>query len=33
MPGLVPGIYVLAASKFVGGRDTPGHDKECLKTA
>ena len=26
MPGLVPGIHVLAASKDVDGRDQPGHD-------
>jgi hypothetical protein len=27
MPGLVPGIHVLAASKkYVDGRDKPGHD-------
>jgi hypothetical protein len=27
MPGLVPGIYVLAVrAKFVDGRDEPGHD-------
>ena len=28
MPGLVPGIHVLAAKKGVDGRDTPGHDGE-----
>jgi hypothetical protein len=29
MPGLVPGIHVLAASarKYVDGRDKPGHDE------
>ncbi|SED13947.1 hypothetical protein SAMN05444171_3245 [Bradyrhizobium lablabi] len=28
MPGLVPGIHVLAfADKDVDGRDKPGHDK------
>jgi len=28
MPGLVPGIHVLAATKheYVDGRDKPGHD-------
>jgi hypothetical protein len=26
MPGLVPGIHVLAAKKGVDGRDKPGHD-------
>ena len=26
MPGLVPGIHVLAARKDVDGRDKPGHD-------
>jgi hypothetical protein len=26
MPGLVPGIHVLAARKNVDGRDKPGHD-------
>jgi hypothetical protein len=26
MPGLVPGIHVLAAEKNVDGRDKPGHD-------
>jgi hypothetical protein len=26
MPGLVPGIHVLAAKKDVDGRDKPGHD-------
>jgi hypothetical protein len=30
MPGLVPGIHVLAATKKedVDGRDEPGHDEE-----
>jgi len=27
MPGLVPGIYVLAKKKIVDGRDKPGHDE------
>jgi hypothetical protein len=27
MPGLVPGIYVLAATNNVDGRDKPGHDE------
>jgi hypothetical protein len=27
MPGLVPGIHVLAAKKDVDGRDKPGHDE------
>jgi len=26
MPGLVPGIHVLAAREGVDGRDKPGHD-------
>jgi hypothetical protein len=26
MPGLVPGIHVLAKKKGVDGRDKPGHD-------
>jgi hypothetical protein len=26
MPGLVPGIHVLASTKDVDGRDKPGHD-------
>jgi hypothetical protein len=26
MPGLVPGIHVLAEKKDVDGRDEPGHD-------
>ncbi len=26
MPGLVPGIHVLAAKKGADGRDEPGHD-------
>jgi len=26
MPGLVPGIHVLANKKGVDGRDKPGHD-------
>jgi hypothetical protein len=26
MPGLVPGIHVLATSEDVDGRDKPGHD-------
>jgi len=26
MPGLVPGIHVLAVKKVVDGRDKPGHD-------
>jgi hypothetical protein len=26
MPGLVPGIHVLAEAKDVDGRDKPGHD-------
>jgi hypothetical protein len=26
MPGLVPGIHVLATKKGVDGRDKPGHD-------
>jgi hypothetical protein len=26
MPGLVPGIHVLAAKQGVDGRDKPGHD-------
>jgi hypothetical protein len=26
MPGLVPGIHVLARQKDVDGRDKPGHD-------
>jgi hypothetical protein len=31
MPGLVPGIHVLAAAKEedVDGRDKPGHDVKC----
>jgi len=28
MPGLVPGIHVLAAEKDVDGRNRPGHDAE-----
>jgi hypothetical protein len=29
MPGLVPGIHVLGATrKDVDGRDTPGHDEK-----
>jgi hypothetical protein len=28
MPGLVPGIHVLAPKKDVDGRDKPGHDNE-----
>jgi hypothetical protein len=30
MPGLVPGIYILAVSsrKDVDGRDKPGHDEK-----
>jgi hypothetical protein len=28
MPGLVPGIHVLAEKKDVDGRDEPGHDKQ-----
>jgi hypothetical protein len=28
MPGLVPGIHVLAAKKDVDGRDKPGHDEQ-----
>jgi hypothetical protein len=28
MPGLVPGIHVLAAQEDVDGRDKPGHDAE-----
>jgi len=28
MPGLVPGIHVLAAQQGVDGRDKPGHDGE-----
>ena len=27
MPGLVPGIHVLAQKKGVDGRDKPGHDE------
>jgi hypothetical protein len=27
MPGIVPGIHVLAASEDVDGRDEPGHDE------
>jgi len=27
MPGLVPGIHVLAKKKIVDGRDKPGHDE------
>jgi hypothetical protein len=27
MPGLVPGIHVLAPKKDVDGRDKPGHDE------
>jgi len=27
MPGLVPGIHVLAKKKNVDGRDKPGHDE------
>jgi hypothetical protein len=27
MPGLVPGIHVLAPKKGVDGRDKPGHDE------
>jgi hypothetical protein len=27
MPGLVPGIHVLAKEKDVDGRDKPGHDE------
>jgi hypothetical protein len=26
MPGLVPGIHVLATNEDVDGRDKPGHD-------
>jgi hypothetical protein len=28
MPGLVPGIHVLALNKDVDSRDKPGHDVE-----
>jgi len=33
MPGLVPGIYVLAPGylKDVDGRDKPGHDEEAVE--
>jgi hypothetical protein len=27
MPGFVPGIHVLGATKNVDGRDKPGHDE------
>jgi hypothetical protein len=30
MPGLVPGIHVLAPRKDVDGRDKPGHDEELF---
>jgi hypothetical protein len=32
MPGLVPGIHVLASldEKDVDGRDKPGHDEESI---
>jgi hypothetical protein len=31
MPGLVPGIHVLASvAKDVDGRDKPGHDEESV---
>jgi hypothetical protein len=35
MPGLVPGIHVLAASntKDVDGRDKPGHDEKAIFAA
>jgi hypothetical protein len=29
MPGLVPGIHVLATKKDVDGRDKPGHDDDA----
>jgi hypothetical protein len=29
MPGLVPGIHVLAQQEDVDGRDEPGHDESC----
>jgi hypothetical protein len=32
MPGLVPGIHVLAASEDVDGRDKPGHDERQQPT-
>jgi hypothetical protein len=28
MPGLVPGIHVLATQENMDGRDKPGHDEE-----
>jgi len=31
MPGLVPGIHVLAAKEDVDGRDKPGHDDERMR--
>jgi hypothetical protein len=31
MPGLVPGIHVLAAKEDVDGWDKPGHDVERTK--
>jgi hypothetical protein len=30
MPGLVPGIHVLAQDQIVDGRDKPGHDDSGL---
>jgi hypothetical protein len=30
MPGLVPGIHVLAKKKVVDGRARPGHDGVCF---
>ncbi len=30
MPGLVPGIHVLATKKDVDGRDKPGHDEQKI---
>jgi hypothetical protein len=31
MPGLVPGIHVLATKQVVDGRDKPGHDEFLLR--
>jgi hypothetical protein len=33
MPGLAPGIHVLAPKKDVDGRDKPGHDELKLRIA
>jgi hypothetical protein len=30
MPGLVPGIHVLATKEDVDGRDKPGHDAQLF---